>query len=56
MEAWAKRLREAPYPGGTLGVMALESFATLSWVTALIAVPFMLWFERRPKVKVGNVS
>jgi len=60
IEVWSKRLRSAPYPGGTIGYVALEFLATASWWTVLLISPVMIWIElrasARSKAKALHVS
>jgi hypothetical protein len=56
MQEWADSLREAPYPGGTLGYMAFNFLCMTSiWIAAL-APPLLFWFRRRAKAKEQDVS
>ena len=52
MVDWAKRMREAPYPGGTVGYLVLDFFATLSVWTALLVAPLMAWIEWRSSARL----
>lgn len=56
MEEWARQLREAPYPGGTLGFVLLDLIGSFSFLGALIAIPLDIWAMRHAKAKAGNVS
>jgi hypothetical protein len=52
----ARDMRAAADPVEEAAWAMLEFFSESLLVTMLIALPLMLWFERRRKAKVGNVS
>jgi len=56
MRTGARAMLAAPDHLEEVAGAMLEFFSESLWVTILIALPLMLWFELRRKAKVGHVS